>query len=82
MIFNEMVQDKMSCFDTWVPDIQHFFSDNLWCPIAISIPDLTYQYIFLYNFFEVTAETGFHHLHKKGAENIQILWGFWGYQKR
>ena len=40
MILSDRVQDKMSCFDTWVPDIQHFLSDNVWCPTDILIPEM------------------------------------------
>ena len=38
MILNGRVQEKISCFDTWVPDIQRFLSDNVQCPTAMSIP--------------------------------------------
>ena len=39
MTLNDRVQDKMSGFDTWVLDIQHFLSDNIQCPTTISIPE-------------------------------------------
>ena len=39
MTLNDRVQDKMSGFDTWVLDIQHFLSDNIQCPTTILIPE-------------------------------------------
>ena len=39
-------------------------------------------YFFAQNFFEVTAETWVYRAHIKGAGNVQILGGFWGYQKQ
>ena len=51
MILDDRVQDKMSCFDTCVPEIQHFFIGQCPMSMAILIPEQVYRHVAFNRFY-------------------------------